>query len=675
MPCIQPPHLRPPTRTFVVFVSENAFFYYRIQYSHLNLLIRKGISLCEAMPLGPEEERLQNLYRIIEATHTLRADLEESLDDLNAFDVGLRNDFGNSNGPRRSREEAHRSLREASAALAELRQRVQDSLAELAAVGGTQSGDTTNRDSDSRNSFQQPSPSEGTLNPLSESSLRGQVPTHHSNINLIQSLVPEMFRTTGSLLHGAPQPSDATPREGNLSLALHFVSNSSPAASHSDTNAPQRLLQGPGSEGHDMLRPALARLSAVMGRREPPPPGSDPAATSLGRRVAARAAARNGGTAASPTASQPQSSRLQQAADEGLLGDLHIFIMPMPIPNDPSRPGFSNMGRAALLRGHANTLSQAAGLNPSNAADDLPDLVPLDAGPNAIENRQGDRSSDPTLAPRIPPAPTSALFSRLEGEETGSWPPRRRRGSSFEEAVENAEGRSYQIRRRLNADGDEYVHQIPRREWTSARTNPDTVQSRAARGFFPLTYAALGEASGTSVRRQPGASAESSPFGTSMLDLPSSIESEARPPSLPISIRRRRSGKQMLSDNCLYFNPSFSVFLDSDGDELSADEDHFNPRTRSSSSRTVNGNVYRTGDPYLSLRRRVLQGYSETRLASGHVDPSPDIRYFGTSEPFYVNPLPLPLDYNEGTKFKAFSAKIEHNTMRPTSHLPAMAAR
>ena len=82
------------------------------------------------------------------------------------------------------------------------------------------------------------------------------------------------------------------------------------------------------------------------------------------------------------------------------------------------------------------------------------------------------------------------------------------------------------------------------------------------------------------------------------------------------------------------------MFLDSDGDELSTDEDHFTPRTRSSSPRTVNVSVHRTGDPYLSLRRRVLQGNSETRFNSGHADASSDTLYFGTTEPFYVNPLP-----------------------------------
>ena len=498
------------------------------------------------MPLGREEERLQNLYRIIEATHTLRADIQESLDDLSAFDARL----GSDSTQTAPREEAHRSLREASVALAELRQRVQDSLAELGAVGSSQDGDTGSHDSLNPDLLQQPTPSESTHDSTSRPG--GQASSHPTpNLNLIHSLVPEVIRTSRSILQGATQASGTAPREENLRLALHFVTIASPALGHGAATAPTHVH---GSEGHDMSRPALARLSAVMGRREMPPPGSDPAATSLGRRVAARAA--NTGNAGSTTnsgAGPSQTSRPPPAVDEGLLSDLHIFL----IPNDPA-PGFSPAaGRPATTSGPLIAPPQVI-RNPerdhTSASDDLPDLVPLDegvTGMNSVDGQQAGwgRPSDPPSAPRIPQARTSTLFSRQEGEETGSWPPRRRRGSSFEEAIETAEGRSYQIRRRLDANGEEYVHQIPRREWMSARTNPDTVQSRVARGFFPLTYAGLAETSGTpqpNVTRQPGfpgASAESSPFGTSMLDLPSSIESESRSPSLPISIRRRRSGK------------------------------------------------------------------------------------------------------------------------------------
>jgi hypothetical protein len=84
------------------------------------------------------------------------------------------------------------------------------------------------------------------------------------------------------------------------------------------------------------------------------------------------------------------------------------------------------------------------------------------------------------------------------------------------------------------------------------------------------------------------------------------------------------------------------VFLNSDGDELSADEEQMVPRPRSGSPRTVNGNVYRMTDGAFNLRRRVLTSNSELRLSQPEVS-STETRYFGTSEPFYVDPLPLPL--------------------------------
>jgi hypothetical protein len=86
--------------------------------------------------MGPEEEeRLENLYRIIQATHTLRADLEESLEDLSSFGVATRGNDGSSAAPRLNREATHRNLQDASAALADLRQRIHDSLQEFEVAG------------------------------------------------------------------------------------------------------------------------------------------------------------------------------------------------------------------------------------------------------------------------------------------------------------------------------------------------------------------------------------------------------------------------------------------------------------------------------------------------------------------------------------------------------------
>jgi hypothetical protein len=478
--------------------------------------------------MRPEEERWQNLQEIIQATHTLQADLDESLDRLNALGVGLPNESRNT---RRTRD--HRNLGDVSATLAELQQRINDSLtdsleelraAREASEDRSRENDnpevphTTRTTSDSPRST--PETGTGRHEPASQQ-------TPQPSLDVVQSILPGIMRAA-SLFGNASQRTEAGQETNNLGLALHFVSNS---------GAPSGPAPRP--DGSEQLRPALARLSTVLGRRAAPPPGSDPASTSLGRRVAARAAAGSRNATADPASGATATPAPQPPAssDEGLLGDLHIFIMPMSVPSAsaPAAPEASSRREPGSTEAASNEdpqPSRGGALHPTRDQSDMEARL---------------RTIPSAGSPFFSVFPTS----REEGGDPSSWPPRRRRGSSFEENVETSEGRTYQIRRRLNADGDEYVHQIPRRQWLSGRQEPDTVQSRATRGFFPLTYAALGEDS-----RQQGsaadspATAEPTLFNSSLLDLPSTLNEDARAPALPISIRRRRSGNLIHPSLC-----------------------------------------------------------------------------------------------------------------------------
>ncbi|KAH8120535.1 hypothetical protein DFH11DRAFT_71577 [Phellopilus nigrolimitatus] len=261
--------------------------------------------------------------------------------------------------------------------------------------------------------------------------------------------------------------------------------------------------------------------------------------------------------------------------------------------------------------------------------------------------------------------------------------------NNYRDVVDADEGRTYQIRRRINANGDEQVHRIRTDDWWSGeddsdsvfptgsstiaggrRSIPERLPDGVARGQFPPQPVYEPPNVGSPSSGAPDVGRFSRRTSRYQVRQPSEASVTAQSTatnSAPVTTRRRRGWARI--------NP--------DGDEIPTDEEEEAERVREqrlrngqsvfnsafpSSTRarlaylpptTRNGMSPWTDDgedtgptriglnlPTAQAHRRVQQlanSDQETSPLRSEKDTDQDMEYFGTSETYYVCPLPTPL--------------------------------
>jgi hypothetical protein len=359
------------------------------------------------------------------------------------------------------------------------------------------------------------------------------------SIDAARSDLHEYFRTAPNVVESALGSQDASQQRANLGLTFHIVSSTSSAPPLPPPNLPLFRPNSTSAQSEQLRIMDLARRGMLRRRERAQQSTADSASTSLGRRVEARATA--GSLGSRPPSAAAGNSDVSMPSD-GLIGDLHVFIMPMPMPND-FVPGSTPPNDAA--RDQLQVQPQSEGV-----ADRRGTTPPWD---------EGSRSPDELATRSFYGSVVSPPAREWDGEDDSSpaWIRRRRAMyRDYRDTVEQVEGRSYQIRRRLNADGDEYVHQIPRRTWVplprpSSTSTPAPHDARFSDWTRPVPPPRLSDertseavnfarpSPPVGIPRNPfrdSVRGESLPFGYSQVDLPSTINNST---SNPISIRRR----------------------------------------------------------------------------------------------------------------------------------------
>ncbi|OCB91635.1 hypothetical protein A7U60_g1096 [Sanghuangporus baumii] len=319
--------------------------------------------------------------------------------------------------------------------------------------------------------------------------------------------------------------------------------------------------------------------------------------------------------------------------------------------------------RMQNVYGHLNRLSSALSDAPSSL------------GPSSSSTDGGDLDG--------------ALFSRTAG--------RRREGDDlYHEVVDEEEGRSYRILRRLNADGDEQVHQLNSDPWTDDPFGPTALAALrgAVNGETEHQFLSAAQADATNTNGGTTNSTNSNAIPSSLDRLRRSFnivrQSQQSETDLPPLITDSPS----LNTNMATRRRRGWARLDANGDEIPTDEEEeidriltaqrvrtnqgvaWRSSTNASSSSST---VLRTRLEYLAPTTRSVfshatddddddENTSDIRVRLGiasalpsrrFVGPTPrfnvfsdawkekekerepEQEFFGTSEPYFVSPIPM----------------------------------
>ncbi|KAL5534596.1 hypothetical protein ACEPAG_1059 [Sanghuangporus baumii] len=371
-------------------------------------------------------------------------------------------------------------------------------------------------------------------------------------------------------------------------------------------------------------------------------------------------------------------------------------------PGRDSRPhnplGFVTISPSSSVGGTSSTGTASLSASPQQTEEERPPVVAsrmqnLFGHLNRLSSALSDapNSLDPSSSSTDGGDLDGALFSRTAG--------RRREGDDlYHEVVDEEEGRSYRILRRLNADGDEQVHQLNADPWTDDPFGPTAFAAirGAINGETEHQFLSVAQTNATNTNGGATTGNDSNAIPSSLdrlrrsfnivrqsqqseTDLPPLITDS---PSLPLNTnmaaRRRRGWAR----------------LDANGDEIPTDEEEEIDRILTAQRiRTNQGVAWRSGTNASSSSSAILRTRLEylaptTRSVFSHatdddeddentsdirvrlgitsamrsrrfVGPTPrfnvfsdawkekekerepEQEFFGTSEPYFISPIPL----------------------------------
>ncbi|KAL5495622.1 hypothetical protein ACEPAI_1085 [Sanghuangporus weigelae] len=319
--------------------------------------------------------------------------------------------------------------------------------------------------------------------------------------------------------------------------------------------------------------------------------------------------------------------------------------------------------RMQNLYGHLNRFSSALSDAPSSL------------GPSSSSTDGGDLDG--------------ALFSRTAG--------RRREGDDlYHEVVDEEEGRSYRILRRLNADGDEQVHQLNADPWTDDSFGPNALAAIRGAVNGETEHQFLSAAQAYVTNTNGGTT-----IGNNSNAIPSSLDHLRRSFNIVRQSQQSETDLPPLITDSSSLNTNMTTRrrrgwarLDANGDEIPTDEEEeidriltaqrirtnqgvaWRSSTNASSSSST---VLRTRLEYLAPTTRSVFSHAtdddeddentsdiRVRLGIASALPSrrfagptprfnvfsdawkekekerePEQEFFGTSEPYFVSPIPI----------------------------------
>ncbi|KAL5518614.1 hypothetical protein ACEPAH_297 [Sanghuangporus vaninii] len=366
----------------------------------------------------------------------------------------------------------------------------------------------------------------------------------------------------------------------------------------------------------------------------------------------------------------------------------------------PQNPlGFVTISPSSSVGGTISTGPSSSDASPQQTEEERPP-----AATSRMQNGYGylnRLSSGPSDAPSsLGPSSSSTGGGDLDGALFSRTARRRREGDDlYHEVIDEEEGRSYRILRRLNADGDEQVHQLNSDPWTDDPFGPTALAAirGAINGETEQQFLSAAQANATNMNGGTTNSNNSNAIPSSLDRLRRSFNIVRQTQQSETDLPPLITDSPSLNTNMTTRRRRGWARLDANGDEIPTDEEEeidriltaqrirtnqgvaWRSSTNASSSSSA---VLRTRLEYLAPTTRSVFSHAtdddeddentsdiRVRLGIASALPSrrfagptprfnifsdawkekekerePEQEFFGTSEPYFVRPIPMFLE-------------------------------